>query len=140
MSRSRNGRRRSLNAMEIQRRQIREDATLTAETARNLITRSLGLSRDGLSQEEQDLGMGLIEARRALLATIPTLRGVERVHAVIRLMEQMAKATGALRRSRRGSMPLAPLRRRPVPVGRPYVSGEDDEDDAADAAGGGDGV
>jgi hypothetical protein len=107
MSRCSNGRKRSLNAMEIQRRLIREDGTLGEEVKANLVSRSLGLQRLRLSQEEVDLGMGLIEARRALLATIPKLRGVERVHAVIRLQEVIAKAVGALRRrERRDGSPL----------------------------------
>ncbi len=129
MNLSKKRRNRTVTGLELQRRLIREDAAVSEDAKRNLVSRSLGIQRRGLTQEEIDIGMGLIEARRALLVGIPTIRGVERVHAVIRLMEKVAKLHGALRRHGRKPVPVMP-RRRAVPT-RGLMQDDNGGDEAA---------
>jgi hypothetical protein len=125
MSRRRN---RSLGTLEVLRRQVQSAPDLDGhpEERANLLTRIRGFQRLRLDPDGDDVAVGLVWVRRALLVTLPTLRGADSVTALVRLTEQLAKALRLMERARfaRGRWQVP---RRPDPVPR-----RPDVDDVAD--------
>src|SRR5262245_51714485 len=148
MSRSSNGRRRSLSALEVLLRQVRNDRSLDGheEVRANLLTRIRGLQREKLDQDGQDVAVGQILNRRALLMMTPAgmCGTVEGINLQVRLEEQTHKAQSAQRRRSRGGR-WGPSGKRRLPPMRPIATrqpedetneddnGQDDRDKAFDS-------
>lgn len=149
--------RNSLSSLEIIKLQTKADPDLEALPAvkANLLSRTRGLQKQGLSQDQMDVAAGLILCRRALLTCIPSgrLGTPEGMNLVVRILEQLHKGQSALRRQagRGGQGQRSPIWRTPptrrldswrrgpdVPKDEPEAAGavpvDDDADD--DAAGG----
>lgn len=141
----------SLSALEILARQTREDADLDRYplVRANLLTFIRSLQRQGLEQGEQDIAIGRVLNRRHLLLLVPSgaLKTAEAMNLAVRIEEQNHKANSALRRRARkaGGLWLQPGRRMAPPM-RGFTRQEQGEagdvpagveDDAAEAAGGG---
>ncbi len=112
--------RNSLLPVEVVIRQVKEDADLDGlpVVKANLLSRARGLQKLGLSQDEQDIAIGLLFCRRFLLTAIPSgrLGTPEGVNLMVRVLEQLHKGQNSLRRGSRRPTPLSPLRRKMPPI------------------------
>ncbi len=111
----------SLTTLEVGKRRVKSDARLEKypEIRANALTFLRGLQRQQLSEDEMTIAVGLAFIRIDLLLSTD-LGTAEGINLRVRLLEQVHKATNALRRRRRG-IPSGGGSPKVRPPSRPFV-------------------